>query len=182
MDKKCNTYTHIHASLWNARVPTVLSGPSPRVSCPGSVGSDFPLESWAILSLVLLLLPPCPAVLMSPFSPCIKTLAELWGSAQIFLWLYHFKNLYWICYNITSVKACGILVPQQGIKPAPLALVGEVLSTEPLGRSLPDSSVQSSLPSLMQIPALSLFWMLLMFFCVIHMGLELVLPWDTWES
>ena len=54
-------------------------------------------------------------------------------------------------------KACGILVPQLGIKPAALALVGEVLTTEPLGRSLPDSSVESSVPSLMQIPALSLF-------------------------
>ena len=76
-------------------------------------------------------------------------------------------------------KAYGILVPQPGIKPAPLALEGEVLTAEPPGRSLPDSSIQSSLPSLTQSPASSLFQMLIMFFCVIHMGLELVLPRDT---
>ena len=76
-------------------------------------------------------------------------------------------------------KAYGILAPQPGIKPAPLALECEVLTAEPPGRSLPDSSAQSSLPSLTQSPAFSLFRMLIMFFCVIHMGLELVLPRDT---
>ena len=101
-------HTHTHASLWSGCVPTVLSGPNPRVSCPESVGSDFPLESWAVLSLVLLLLPPCPAVLMSPFSPCIKTLAELVRlssnlSLALFFFFFnskdffdvdHLKNLY----------------------------------------------------------------------------------------
>ena len=32
--------------------------------------------------------------------------------------------------------ACGILVPRPGIKPAPPALEGEVLTTEPPGKSL----------------------------------------------
>ena len=33
-------------------------------------------------------------------------------------------------------EACGILVPQPGIKPAPLAVKGEVLTTGPPGKSL----------------------------------------------
>ena len=32
-------------------------------------------------------------------------------------------------------KACGILAPQPGIEPAPPALEGEVLPTEPVGKS-----------------------------------------------
>ena len=38
-------------------------------------------------------------------------------------------------------KAGGILVPRPGIKPAPLTLEDEVLTTDPPGRSLLDSSV-----------------------------------------
>ena len=34
-------------------------------------------------------------------------------------------------------KACGILTPLLGIKPAPPALEGEVFTTGPLGKSLP---------------------------------------------
>ena len=56
-------------------------------------------------------------------------------------------GLYWICYNIASVLcfgvvfflgrgACGVLSPQPGIKPAPLALEGEVLIT-----GLPENSL-----------------------------------------
>ena len=33
-------------------------------------------------------------------------------------------------------EACGILAPQPGIKSAPLALEGEVLTTGPPGKSL----------------------------------------------
>ena len=33
-------------------------------------------------------------------------------------------------------EACGILAPQPGIEPAPLALEGEVLTTELPGKSL----------------------------------------------
>ena len=58
--------------------------------------------------------------------------------------LKHFlKSLYLICYNIASVlfwffgrEACGILVPQQGIKPIPGALEGKVLTTALPGKSL----------------------------------------------
>ena len=55
----------------------------------------------------------------------------------------HFLSLYWICYNIASVlyfgffghEACGILASQPGIKPAPPALEGEVLTTGLPGKS-----------------------------------------------
>ena len=33
-------------------------------------------------------------------------------------------------------EACGILIPQLGIEPAPTALEGEVLTTGPPGKSL----------------------------------------------
>ena len=36
-------------------------------------------------------------------------------------------------------EACGILVPQPGIEPEPPALEGEVLTTEPPGKSLQSS-------------------------------------------
>ena len=36
-------------------------------------------------------------------------------------------------------EACGILVPQPGIEPAPPALEDEVLTTEPPGKSLQSS-------------------------------------------
>ena len=59
-----------------------------------------------------------------------------------------FKSLYWICYNIAFIfcfgvvfffffffgrEACGILVPQLGIKPSSPALEDEVLTTGPPG-------------------------------------------------
>ena len=57
--------------------------------------------------------------------------------------IFFFWSLYWICYNIASVlcfgffgcKACEILAPWLGIKPAPPALKGEVLTTGPPGKS-----------------------------------------------
>ena len=57
--------------------------------------------------------------------------------------MYHFKSLYWICYNIASVlgfgllavEACGILVPQPGIHPMAPALEGKILTTGLLGKS-----------------------------------------------
>ena len=57
-------------------------------------------------------------------------------------------KVYWIFYSTFSVlcfgfflflfghKACGILVPQPGIKPATPALEGKVLTTGPPGKSL----------------------------------------------
>ena len=53
-----------------------------------------------------------------------------------------FESLYWICYNIAFVififlglKACGVLSPQPGIEPTSPTLEGEVLTTEPPGKS-----------------------------------------------
>ena len=53
-----------------------------------------------------------------------------------------FESLYWISYNIASVlfiylglKACGVLAPQPGIEPTSPTLEGEVLTTEPPGKS-----------------------------------------------
>ena len=40
-----------------------------------------------------------------------------------------------MCYFI-GCKACGILAPQPGIEPSPLALEGEFLTTGPPGKSL----------------------------------------------
>ena len=62
-----------------------------------------------------------------------------------------FKSIYWICYSISSVfmfsfldhETCGILAPWPGIKPAPSALEGEVLTTGPPGKALKTpSSIQ----------------------------------------
>ena len=58
-----------------------------------------------------------------------------------FLMQMSFKSLYWICYNSASgfmfwvfdPEACEILAPWQRIKPAPLALEVEVLTTGPSG-------------------------------------------------
>ena len=56
----------------------------------------------------------------------------------IIFYVDHFKNLYWICYNIASVLCFGflalrhvgrILAPWPGIKPASLSLKGKVLTT-----------------------------------------------------
>ena len=52
----------------------------------------------------------------------------------------HFKNLYWIHYNITSVlcfgwEACEILAPWPGVEPKTPALEGAVLTTGPPGKS-----------------------------------------------
>ena len=55
----------------------------------------------------------------------------------------HFKNLYWICCNITSVvyvlwfghEACRILAPHPGIEPTPPELEGGILTTELPGKS-----------------------------------------------
>ena len=66
------------------------------------------------------------------------------------MWTIKKKNLYWICYNVTSVlwwvfclfvfwlfghKTCGILAPQPGIEHAPSALKGEVWTLETPGKS-----------------------------------------------
>ena len=59
---------------------------------------------------------------------------------KIFCDVDHFQSLYWFCYKIDSVfwlvcsfffwlVACGILGPPPGIKPAPFALGGTVLTT-----------------------------------------------------
>ena len=40
--------------------------------------------------------------------------------------------MFWLC----GLKACGILAPQPGIEPVPLALEGKVLTTGPAGKSL----------------------------------------------
>ena len=57
----------------------------------------------------------------------------------------HFKSLYLICYNITSVlcfgffghEACGILALRLGIQPVPPVLEDEVLTTGPPGSPEP---------------------------------------------
>ena len=62
---------------------------------------------------------------------------------KIFFWCGLFKSLYWICYSIASVlcfgffgcMACGILVPQPGIKLASPALEGRVSTTGMMGKS-----------------------------------------------
>jgi len=63
------------------------------------------------------------------------------GQATHFLFFLmdHFKNLYWVHYNVTSVlcfgwEACEILTPRPGIKPTPPALEGAVLTTGPPGK------------------------------------------------
>ena len=75
----------------------------------------------------------------------------------------HFKSLYWICYNTASIsclgffgyKACGILVPWPGFKPAPPAcccLVTQSCPTlcNPLDCSMPDFPVLHYYPEFAQ--------------------------------
>ena len=46
-------------------------------------------------------------------------------------------------FQLFGYKACGILAPQPGIKSAPPASEGEVLTTGPLGKSQNDSILNS---------------------------------------
>ena len=55
---------------------------------------------------------------------CLKSLLNLLQ--------YYFCFMFWFC----GREACGILAPRPGVEPTPPALEGEVLTTEPPGKSL----------------------------------------------
>ena len=86
-------------------------------------------------------LPPCPSTMVSSQDHCndvltgLSLLPSLFSSLfstqllGVFLLLFLFS--FWPC------AACGILVPQPGIEPMPLAVVAWVLTTGSPGKSLP---------------------------------------------
>ena len=59
----------------------------------------------------------------------------MWATFKVFT---EFVALLFLFYIVLLFgwEACGILTPQPGIKPIPPALEGEVLTTEPPGKSL----------------------------------------------
>ena len=73
----------------------------------------------------------------------------------------HFKSFYWLYYNwvacyfsflhLFGLEACGNLAPRAGMKPAPLALEGEVLTTGSPG-SAPSAGVSHSRQRFWNVP------------------------------
>ena len=66
------------------------------------------------------------------FCFCFSFLCGSFKKSLLDLLQYCFCFMFW-CFG---PKACGILGPQPGIKPIPLALEGKVLTAGPLGKSL----------------------------------------------
>ena len=59
----------------------------------------------------------------------------MWTILKVFIEFVTILLLLYVFFWFVGHEACGILAPQPGIEPGPLALEGEVLTTEPPGKS-----------------------------------------------
>ena len=59
----------------------------------------------------------------------------MWTILKVFIEFVTILLLFYVLVYFFGYEACGILSPRPGIKPAPPALEGEVLTTELTGKS-----------------------------------------------